>query len=129
MQENIEKINKNTTNLAISGSHLGACCMIVSRGGAFFWRHVFLNLRGAPPRAILDPPWSDFGPPLGAISLPLELFWHPANFLGTSTRQSSETVGQIGECHSNTSQTHDVRSFKSLIKWVGGTPEGITIIM
>ena len=54
---------------------------------------------GTPPGVILGPPGSD--------SPPLKLFWHPANLLGTSTRQSSETVGQIGKCHSNTSQTHD----------------------
>jgi hypothetical protein len=50
----LKNITKNIANLAISGFHFGAVCMVVSRCGAFFFRPAFRNLCGAPPRAILD---------------------------------------------------------------------------
>ena len=47
----------------------GAVCVSFSSGGTSFYRPHSRNLRGAPPRAILDPP--------GVILDPLDRFWPP----------------------------------------------------
>ena len=48
----------------------GAVCVRLSSGGTSFYRPHSRNLRGAPPRAILDPPWDDFGTPWTDFGLP-----------------------------------------------------------
>ena len=91
----LKNIIKNTTNLAISGSHFGACCMIVSRCGAFFTDLFFGTFAGTPAgdfghllksfwpsRARLNHPfWNDLGIQRRFLTPP------------SSTCQSSKTVG------------------------------------
>ena len=97
MLENIEKYHQKYGQPCDVGFPLGAICLIVSRGGAFFLATCFSEPSrgtpkgdcGPPLGVILDPPWSDFTPP----PPPQELF----------ARQSSETVGQIVKCHSHIS--------------------------
>ena len=124
MQENIENINKNITNLAISGSHFGACCMIVSRGGAFF-ADLFFGTSAGTPKGDFGhrlegcwPPWARLNRPFwNDVGIQRRFLVHPPF---PRTCLSSETVGQIRKCYSNTSQTHDaIKAFnlsKSYIK-------------
>ena len=63
MRENIEKYHQQYRQPCDLGSHVGAICMIVSRGGAFFLRPVFRNLWGVPLDQFWPPlghPWSEF---------------------------------------------------------------------
>ena len=70
MQENIAKYQLKITSLAISGSHFGACCLALSRCGAFFSYLLFGTFAGTPEgefghllecfwpsQARLDPPF------------------------------------------------------------------------
>jgi hypothetical protein len=50
----LKNLTKHIANLVNFGTHFGAICVALSRSCALFKRPVFQNLRGAPPRVILD---------------------------------------------------------------------------
>ena len=60
MRKNIENDHQQYRQPCDLGSHIGACCMILSRCGAFVLRPVFRNLWGVPP-------WTNFDLPLGIL--------------------------------------------------------------
>ena len=58
IREKLRNIIENSTNLEISGSHFGAICMILSRGGAFFSDLLFGTFAGHPQERFWTPKWS-----------------------------------------------------------------------
>ena len=84
MRENIEKYRQKYRQPCDLGSHFGACCMIVSRGGALFLRPVFRNLWGVPP-------WTNFGLPWGILGPILSI---SCKLSGAKLVQNSETPEQ-----------------------------------
>ena len=81
----LKSINKKITNLAISGSHFGTFCMVVSRGDVFV-ADLFFGISAGTPQWWFWTPFGRFLAPLGSIwSSLLEWCWHPATVFGTST--------------------------------------------
>ena len=62
MREHIEKYHQKDHQPCDFGSHFGASCDVLSRGGAFFCDLFFGTSGGVPPWTNFSLPWGILGP-------------------------------------------------------------------
>ena len=110
---------KKSPTLRFRGPILEPFAWLFPGGERFFCLPIsFSESPRAPPKVIFWPPWALFDPPFWNDVGIQRRFWVHTPYKGTCL--SSESVGQIRKCHSNTSQTHDaIKAFnKSKSCWV-----------